>query len=217
MQTLGIFGGSFDPIHYGHLTLARIFRDTFALNEVKLIPTGLPPHRPALPVSPQQRADWVRAAIAGQAGLTLDEREVRREGYCYTIDTLAELQREHPDTLLVWLIGADSLANLPGWRRWQDLLDAGHLVVAARPGVDLEHVAPPIAAELQKRLAIASPEALSHGKISVLPAPLLPVSSTELRARLARGQDIGSLTPVAAAITASGLYQAPPACGHHKD
>lgn len=217
MQAIGIFGGTFDPIHYGHITLAGIFMDTFKLEGVRLIPTGLPPHRPPPPVSPQQRADWVRLAIAGRPGLSLDEREVRRDGYCYTFDTLQELQQELPDHLLVWLIGADSLANLPQWHRWQALLDLGHLVVACRPGSDLDALPPPIARELQKRLVIASPDGLSHGKISVLPAPLLSVSSTELRQRLARGEDVSALTPVAAAITASGLYLGTPASGLYKD
>ncbi len=202
----GIFGGTFDPIHNGHLILARALHDTFALPEVRLIPTGLPPHRTAPPVSPQQRFDWVQAAIAHEPGLTADDREVRRAGYCYTVDTLAELQGELPDTLLVWLVGGDSFHHLESWHRWQDLLDAGHLVIAARPGYDWTTLSEELARELQHRAVPAQPAALGKGRISILPTPLMPFSSTELRDKLAHGEDVSGLTPVAEAIRQSGLY-----------
>ncbi|GGP23769.1 nicotinate-nucleotide adenylyltransferase [Silvimonas iriomotensis] len=205
-QTLGVFGGTFDPVHNGHLILARALRDTFALPEVRLIPTGLPPHRPAPPVSPQQRFEWVQAAIAGEPGLTADDREVRRDGYCYTVDTLAELQQEHPDALLVWLVGGDSFHHLATWQRWRDLLECGHMVIAARPGYDWTTLSEELARELKHRAVPAQPDALGQGRISILPTPLMPFSSTELRDKLAHGEDVSGLTPVAQAIGRSGLY-----------
>ncbi|WP_432723366.1 nicotinate-nucleotide adenylyltransferase [Jeongeupia wiesaeckerbachi] len=210
MNRIGIYGGSFDPIHNGHLAFARCLRDTFGLTEVRLIPTGLPPHRAALRVSPQQRLDWVRLAIAGEPGLRVDDREIRRDGYSYTTDTLTELQTEFPDALLVWLIGADSLAGLPGWRRWRTLLDLGHLIVVPRPGIDLDHLSGEIGREYAKRLVTAAPETLARGKISRLPSPLTTISSTELREKLARGDDVSALTPIADELTASGLYRTTP-------
>ncbi len=207
MHTLGIFGGSFDPIHFGHLAMARTLRDTFALDEVRLIPTGQPPHRTASAVSPQQRLDWVRAALFRETGLIADGREVQREGYCYTIDTLHEIQSEYPQALLVWLIGGDSLNYLDKWRQWYDLLEAGHLVVAARPGFSLADLPPEVAHEYAARAVSASPEALGKGRISVLPTPLLPFSSTEIRAKLAKGEDVSALTPVAAQLRQSGYYR----------
>ncbi|WP_348943882.1 nicotinate-nucleotide adenylyltransferase [Chitinibacter sp. FCG-7] len=207
MQKIGIFGGTFDPIHYGHIELARCMRDQLQLAEVRLIPTGLPPHRPPSRVSPQQRFDWVQAAIAGEAGLIADDREVRREGYCYTIDTLIELQQDTPNALLVWLIGADSWLNLARWHRWRELLDIGHLLIAARPDYAFDGLSADLSEEFAIRHVIANTDTLSRGKISLLSSPLMPVSSTLVREMLARGEDVSALTPVYEQIVASGLYR----------
>jgi nicotinate-nucleotide adenylyltransferase len=207
MQKIGIFGGTFDPIHYGHIELARCMRDQLQLDEVRLIPTGLPPHRAMPPVSPQQRFGWVKAAIVGEAGLIADDREVRRAGYCYTVDTLIELQQDTPDALLVWLIGADSWLNLNRWHRWRELLDLGHLLIAARPDYAFEGLSPDLSEEFANRSVIANTDTLSRGKISLLSSPLMPVSSTLVREMLARGEDVSALTPVYEQIVASGLYR----------
>lgn len=211
MQKIGIFGGTFDPIHYGHLELARCMRDQLQLDQVRLIPTGLPPHRPPSRISPQQRFDWVQAAIATETGLVADDREVRRDGYCYTIDTLIELQQDTPNALLVWLIGADSWLNLHRWHRWRELLEIGHLLIAARPDYALDSLGADLVTDLSKefanRLVIANTEMLSRGKISLLSSPLMPVSSTQVREMLARGEDASTLTPVFDLINASGLYR----------
>ncbi|QKJ66548.1 nicotinate-nucleotide adenylyltransferase [Deefgea piscis] len=211
MQKIGIFGGTFDPIHYGHLALARCMRDQLQLNEVRLIPTGLPPHRPISPVSPAQRLAWVRAAIAGEAGLLADDREVRRAGYCYTFDTLREIQAENPQALLVWLIGADSWQHLPTWHAWRELLDLGHLLIAARPEFDIDvensRLSPDLAEEFASRHVIANTDTLSRGKISLLSSPLMPISSTQVRDLLSRGEDVSALTPVFDLLDQSGLYR----------
>lgn len=207
LQVLGIFGGTFDPIHNGHLALARALRDTFGLPLVRLIPTGLPPHREAPTVSPAQRLAWVEQALAHETGLQADDREVRRDGFCYTVDTLEELQRELPTTLLVWLIGGDSFHHLLQWQRWQDLLDLGHMMIAARPGYDWSKLPEELTRVLAAREVAARPDALQKGKISILPTPLMPFSSTGLREKLAHGEDVSGLTPVAEAVRQSGLYE----------
>ncbi|WP_297574685.1 nicotinate-nucleotide adenylyltransferase [uncultured Deefgea sp.] len=211
MQKIGIFGGTFDPIHYGHLALARCMRDQLQLNEVRLIPTGLPPHRPISPVSPAQRLAWVKAAIAGEAGLLADDREVRRAGFCYTLDTLREIQAENPQALLVWLIGADSWQHLPSWHAWRELLDLGHLLIAARPEFDIDvensRLSPDLAEEFASRHVIANTDTLSRGKISLLSSPLMPISSTQVRDLLSRGEDVSALTPVFDLLDQSGLYR----------
>ena len=211
MKTIGIFGGTFDPIHYGHIALARCMRDQLQLDEVRLIPTGLPPHRPMPPVSPAQRLAWVEAALVGEKGLVADDREVRRDGYCYTFDTLREIQAENPQALLVWLIGADSWHNLPTWYAWRELLDLGHLLIAARPEYAIEaensRLSPDLAEEFAQRHVIANTNTLSQGKISLLSSPLLPVSSTQVRDLLSRGEDVSALTPVSGLLGQSGLYR----------
>ncbi len=211
MQKIGIFGGTFDPIHYGHLALARCMRDQLQLDEVRLIPTGLPPHRTVSAVSPAQRLAWVEAALVGEVGLVADDREVRRQGYCYTIDTLREIQAENPQSLLVWLIGADSWLNLSRWHAWRELLDMGHLLIAARPEFEIDaenaRLSPDLAEEFARRYVIANTETLSQGKISLLSSPLLPVSSTQVRDLLSRGEDVSALTPVSGLLGQSGLYR----------
>lgn len=218
MKRIGIFGGTFDPIHYGHLALARCMRDSLQLNEVRLIPTGTPPHRAISKVSPAQRLAWVRAAIGSEVGLVADDREVRRDGYCYTFDTLCEIQAENPQALLVWLIGADSWRNLQTWHRWCELLDLGHLLIAARLGhaldtknhridAEVSRLSPDLAEEFARRHVIANTDTLSRGKISVLSSPLLPVSSTQVRDLVSRGEDVSALTPVSDLLVASGFYR----------
>lgn len=206
-QRLGIFGGTFDPIHFGHLALARSLRDTFFLPQVRLIPTGLPPHRDAPPVSPQQRFELVQLALTNESRLVADDREVLRPGYCYTIDTLVEIQQENPQALLVWLIGGDSFLHLQTWRRWRELLEAGHMVVAARPGFDFDALPADLAEEFTVRAVLASPRTVEKGRISVLPTPLLPFSSTEIRAKIAKGEDVAALTPVAEYLKRAGFYR----------
>jgi nicotinate-nucleotide adenylyltransferase len=204
MQALGIYGGTFNPVHYGHLAMARSLRDTFALSEVRLIPTGIPPHRSPPQATPAQRLEWLQLAIAAEPKLCCDDREVRGMSVSYTFDTLTELQKEQPHSLLVWLIGGDSLAHLPSWYRWQELLELGHMVVANRP--EFKQFPDIIHSELNKRQVEAATESLARGKISFLPLPLMSVSSSQLREKLARGEDVSELSPIAATLKQSGVY-----------
>ncbi|MBY0446367.1 MAG: nicotinate-nucleotide adenylyltransferase [Burkholderiales bacterium] len=202
-RTLGIYGGTFNPVHFGHLIMARAFRDSFALPEVRLIPTGTPPHR-VPEVSALQRLEWLKAALIGEQDLIADNREVKKGSVSFTFDTLTELQQEQPHSLLVWLIGGDSFAHLPSWYKWQELLEMGHLVVVNRPGFD--ELPFEIKREFAKRHVEASPQALAQGKISVLALPLMSVSSTAVREKLARGEDVSDLSPIATILRQSGLY-----------
>lgn len=131
---LGLFGGTFDPVHLGHLRLAEEAREALGLASVRWIPAGQPPHRGAPRLSGAHRLAMVRLAVAGNPAFQVDGAEVESPGPSYTVTTLERLRRElGPEQPLVLLLGADAFAGLPGWHRWQALLGLAHLVVLHRP------------------------------------------------------------------------------------
>ena len=198
-RTIGLFGGTFDPIHCGHVAIAGALRDELSLDEVRLLPTGIPPHRPPPLASDEDRRQMVELAIEGEPGLKVDARELSRGRYCYTVETLAELRAElGPDVPLVFLIGGDSLATFHTWHDWRRILDLSHLAVALRPGTDLsEGLHPAVAALYRSVRQPASRPTLSHGNIYVLSAPPRDISATDLRARLRDGAPTDGLLPEA--------------------
>jgi nicotinate-nucleotide adenylyltransferase len=196
MQPIGIFGGTFDPIHCGHLRTAFELWQELRLAEVRLLPAGTPPHRDQLYASAELRLQMVRAAVADQPSFIVDDREVRRTGVSYSVDTLTELRREYPERSLCLLLGMDAFLGLPHWHRWRELLGLAHIVVAHRPGwrapttgplgeVMVDHGTGSIR-ELHTRPA---------GRIYVHAGTQLEISSTELRALLVAGRDPRYLVP----------------------
>ena len=214
------YGGSFDPVHNGHLAIARAARDALHA-EVALVPARDPPHKAETRADAAQRAAMLALAIAGEQGLALDLRELGREGPSYTVDTLSGLRAELGDAVpIAWLIGADSLRQLHTWHRWRDLFGLAHVLVVERPGAGiapdaLRQAAPEVAGELAWRQC--APEGLvdtPSGGIALLPLPgLRPESSTELRRRIRAGEPWEAWVPaaVAAYIVRQGLYRDPPA------
>lgn len=204
-QPVGILGGTFDPIHYGHLRLAEEMLELVGLQEIRFIPTGTPPHRDAPQVSPQQRSEMVRLAIADQPRFVLDEREVRRKAKCYTVDTLAELRAELGDQQpLCLLMGGDAFLQLHTWHEWERLFELAHIVVGYRPGFTIEErivaAEPRLREHYKRRLCAAD---LLHrqasGGISVLAIPKLEISATVIRSRVAEQRSIRYLLPNAVA------------------
>jgi nicotinate-nucleotide adenylyltransferase len=196
MEPIGIFGGTFDPIHCGHLRTAFELWQELRLAEVRLLPAGTPPHRDQLYASAELRLKMVRAAVAEQQAFVVDDREVRRTGVSYSVDTLTELRHEYPHRSLCLLLGMDAFLGLPHWHRWRELLDLAHIVVAHRPGwhapttgplgeVMVDHGTGSIR-ELHTRPA---------GCIYVHAGTQLEISSTELRALLVAGRDPRYLVP----------------------
>lgn len=185
---IGVLGGTFDPIHYGHLRLAVELRDRLGLASVRLVPSARPPHRQQPEVGPGQRAKWVRMAIINEPGLILDDRELIRPGESYTVDTLESLRRELPDTPLCLALGEDAYAGLTDWHRWRELLDLGHIIVVPRPGFEADTLAE--LAELEAEYGVRDPKALSGslaGHIFRFDLPPLAITGSEIR-RLIRNK-----------------------------
>src|SRR6202789_3299692 len=134
MEPIGVFGGEFDPIHNGHLRTAFELWQELHLTEVRILPTGSPPHRAPPHARPGLRLHMVRAAVADQPTFVVDDREVRRSGVSYSVDTLIELRQEFPDRSLCLLLGMDAFLGLPNWHRWREILHLAHVGVATPPG-----------------------------------------------------------------------------------
>ncbi|WP_428945541.1 nicotinate-nucleotide adenylyltransferase [Pantoea sp. FN060301] len=209
-----LFGGTFDPIHYGHLKPVEILAEQVGLKKVTLLPNNVPPHRPQPEASPAQRIEMVRRAIAGNPLFDLDLREMARQTPSYTIETLAALREARGQAQpLAFIIGYDSLLSLPKWHRWQDLLSFAHLLVSKRPGYDRE-MATPLLQDWLHQHQVYTPQALHEsaaGKVFLAETPLLPISATEIRQRLHCGAACDTLLPAAvlAFINDEGLYRKP--------
>jgi nicotinate-nucleotide adenylyltransferase len=206
---LAIFGGTFDPVHLGHLRVA--YEAAEALDaEVRLMPSNMPPHRPQPGASAQHRLAMLRVALAGQDRLVADDRELMREGYSYTIDTLHDLRLDVGGTRpLILLIGADAFAGLTTWRRWTELFGVAHIVVLTRPGHRLQ-LDTALAREMGAR-AVSAPAGLrnaSAGRILSLPVTPLEISASAVRELLWSGRDPRFLLPdrVLQYIRDYGLY-----------
>ncbi len=193
---LGIFGGTFDPIHFGHLRTAFEILHALRLQSVRFVPAGDPPHRDPPRVDAARRLELVRAAVADQPGFVVDDREVRRGGPSYSVLTLGELREELPATPLCLIVGMDAFLGLPTWHRWTELLDLAHVVVAPRPGwtaPDAGVLGNLLAA--RRALDPAELHASLAGRILLQPVTQLEISSSELRALLAAGHDARYLCP----------------------
>ena len=221
-QPLAILGGTFDPVHFGHLHLADDVRKALALRDVHLVPAADPPHRGAPHASARDRIAMLELAVRDFPGLVVDKREITRGGKSYTVDTLAELRAEKPRTPLLLLLGADQFRSLATWHRWPALFDLAHLVVVPRPGVAIDAELPEaLAHEWQARRTrdVQALRSRSAGSIYLQPVTPHPISSTAIRSALARGDresvEIAGLLPpaVLAYIESNGLYPPPPTNG----
>ena len=210
LDPVGVFGGTYNPIHYGHLRSALELREQLQLAEVRMMPAANPPHRrsPACPA--ELRAAMVSLAVAEEAGLVCDRRELGREGPSYSIDSLRELRTElGADRSLCLIVGTDAIAELDGWHRWRELIDYAHLVVIARPGWHMPE-AGAVAAWLQEHLT-AEVAILQHrpqGAVLLQKLRPLAISATEIRAMIAAGRSPRYLIPdpVWQYIQDAGLY-----------
>jgi nicotinate-nucleotide adenylyltransferase len=195
-RRVGLLGGTFDPIHSGHLDIARACASALGLDEVRFLATSVPPHKPQPVAAGHHRHAMVALATAEHADFTADPRELLRGGTTYTIDTLEEVGSEMPGAELHFLIGADSLRDLPAWRRPADILRQAVVVAVGRDGVDMDEAAAAFESEIASR------------RVVVLRHEPPPWSSTALRASLREGAPPpGALPgPVASYIRKNHLY-----------
>jgi len=194
---IGIFGGTFDPIHYGHLRSALEVKDIFGLNEVRLIPCANPPHRGQPAVTAEMRLQMLELAIKNQPGLKIDTRELDRHKTSeqmpsYMVDTLKSLRQEFPVEPLLLFIGADAFKHLTQWHQWQQLFDYAHIVVMTRPGFTIETL------DNFFKVRLAEPMELSQaaaGKLCFQQVTQLDISATTIRTMIANKQNPGFLLP----------------------
>ncbi|MBY6224852.1 nicotinate-nucleotide adenylyltransferase [Ferrimonas balearica] len=185
---LGFFGGTFDPIHNGHLRSAYEVHQRLGLAQTFLLPNAIPPHKTGPDVSPEQRLAMVELAAADHVELRVDARELQRDAPSYTVDTLTELRAEHPDTPLCFIIGMDSLLSLPRWHQPERILELAHLVVCHRPGYQLASDAP--VQPWLARYGCDDPAQLHSqpaGLIHCLAVTQLEIASSTLRQQMAEG------------------------------
>lgn len=192
---LGICGGTFDPIHYGHLRPLSELMAALELAELRYIPAGTPPHRPPPVASAEHRLAMTRLAVAGLPGVSVDDREVRRAGPSYTVLTLESLRTEIPQRPIWLILGLDAFLGLSSWHRWQALFDLAHVVVMSRPGWQAGEL--PAWARPHQIKALADLRERPGGGLVFQALRPHSISSTEIRARLARGESVQGLLPEA--------------------
>lgn len=205
-----MLGGTFDPVHYGHLRPALEVLELLDLAEVHFIPCRIPAHRGTPLIGAEERLELVRLATAEQPGFVADDRELRRPGPSYMVDTLDSLRREVGDAPLCLIVGGDAFRELHTWRRWQELTDLAHLVVMQRPGASPD--LPPALEAFVAPRAVQEPAALLRrpaGGVLFRPVTQLAISATQIRRLLAQGQSVRYLLPeaVLAHIRDRALYR----------
>jgi nicotinate-nucleotide adenylyltransferase len=203
MTSIGILGGTFDPIHLGHTLPAKAVADYLSLTQILLVPANIPPHKATPNVSAKQRAEMVYLACSTERLFTCDERELKRDGNSYTVDTLKELAEEFPQQTLYFIVGLDSLLTFTQWYAYEEILSLCHLVVNTRPNYQLEKLDQATATLLNTHQIHSVNELKKHksGGILLLPNTLpsyqdhlhLNISSSDIRQRLAKKQDCQQL------------------------
>lgn len=199
MRLVGLLGGTFNPIHYGHLRMAQELAGALKLEEVRFIPSAQPPHKDDVTVSAEHRAKMVEIAIADNPIFTLDTLELNREGASYTIDTLIELRESlGGDVALCLMMGSDAFVKLNTWHRWQSLLDYAHIILVQRPSAQPQEKLPSELEMLLRDHYTELHDDLMHenaGFITMQPISAQDISSTRVRELLGRGESVRYLVP----------------------
>lgn len=204
---VGVLGGSFNPVHFGHLAVARAARDAHRLERVLFVPAGTPPHKRADLADAKHRLEMVRLAIEGVSGFEVSDVEIARPGPSYTVDTLEELHRREPDAELFFIMGADSVSEFRSWRAPERILSLARIVVVNRPGARGDFNPedyPDVSREIFERI--------ERDRVSMEDCP---IEARLVREAIRSGRSIDGLVPrrVAEYIRRHGLYQAKQSAG----
>lgn len=196
VKGIGIFGGTFDPVHFGHLRAAQEAREILALDDFRLLPAGTPPHRSKTMASAKHRLAMLQLAVSNYPGFRIDDREIRRKGNSYMVDTLAQIRAEEGDSALVLIIGQDAANHLDSWHQWRRIFDLAHIAIMRRPNSSYSWSGE-LREQMQKRLGLG-PEQLegkAAGKVFPLEITQLAISSTGIRHQLEGGRSPRFLLP----------------------
>lgn len=187
MRHIGLFGGTFNPIHRGHLLAADSVRTQLQLDEIRFLPAACSPFKTRPEVNDAHRVEMLELAIEDHSGLKVDTRELQRPGPSYTIDTLVDIAREHPEDRLYLLIGMDAWHQFEDWQRWQEIVKFCHLVVLSRPGFSFSE----LPEYWQKRQVndVGGLKTASAGKLIIVTVPACDAASNTIRERIRQGRD----------------------------
>lgn len=204
---IGILGGTFDPVHFGHLRTSLDVIEALGLEHLRLIPCAIPPHRTEPVANAAVRRLMLELAIKNHPKLMVDDRELSREGPSYTVDTLLSLREDFPDNPLFVLMGTDAFASLPSWSRWQQIAELAHIVVMQRAEEPLT-LSAELAEWYQQHQPQAGDENLPAGKVWSVPVTQIGISATQIREALQQQRDVRYLLPdaVISLIEQMGLY-----------
>lgn len=209
---IGIYGGTFDPIHYGHLRTALEVKEALELDELRFVPCRHPPHRDTPGATPVQRLAMLRLALSGaEPGFVLDTRELERDGPSYMVDTLASLRAEQPETPLCLILGMDAFRGLTQWHRWRELPELAHLAIMQRPSTEFSLWDADLSACLNQRLCVDALDLRGKpaGLVHFVTVSQLAISATEIRALIRAGHSPRYLLPDATLdyLRVNRLYQ----------
>ncbi len=207
-ESIGILGGTFDPVHFGHLRPALDVAEQLQLDRIHLIPSARPPHREQPQATPEQRLTMLQLAVKNNPQFVVDDRELHREGNSYTVDTLLSLREEFPDSPLYLMLGTDAFAHIQTWHRWDELLDLAHIVVMQRPDEALD-MSKELEEWYQQHLIDNNDGNELSGKIWPVEVTQLAISATDIRNKVANEVNPQFLLPdaVIQLIGMLGLYK----------
>ncbi len=210
---IGIFGGTFDPVHYGHIKPALSIKQALNLSQIRFIPNRIPPHRELPWLNVEQRLSLLKIALKGYPDVVTDERELNRDGPSFMVDTLTSLRNDFPGEDLCLIIGMDAFIGITTWFQWRSLFELCHLVVTTRPGFNESVILNLMSAEDYQFLSskmVVDANALrprETGKILLKSVPQLDISSTKIREKLLKGEDVSEWVPEGVARKLRGLKQ----------